>query len=48
VLQTAESSFPSLSTYIDHAVKGSNTALGLGLAVALWAGLVSPGRRNGR
>ena len=39
VLHTAEGSFPSLAGYIDRAVRGSNTALGVGLAGALWAGL---------
>lgn len=39
VLRTAESSFPSLSGYINQAVSGSNVALGVGLAWALWAGL---------
>jgi membrane protein len=39
VLQTAEGSLPSLAGYISHAIRGSNTALGVGSAGALWAGL---------
>ncbi len=39
VLHTAESSFPSLSGYIDRAVSGSSLALGVGLGWALWAGI---------
>ncbi len=39
VLHTAESSFPSLSGYLNSAVSGSGVALGIGLAWALWAGL---------
>lgn len=39
VLHTVEASFPTLSGYIDKAVSGSNAALGVGLAGALWGGL---------
>ncbi len=39
ILQTTESSFPLLSGYINSTLAGSNTALGVGLAGALWAGL---------
>jgi YihY family inner membrane protein len=39
VLRTTERSFPSLSGYIGKTLAGSDLALGLGLAGALWAGL---------
>jgi YihY family inner membrane protein len=39
VLNAAESSFPALKGYVSQRVSGSDTALGVGLVGALWAGL---------
>lgn len=39
VLHHTERSFPALSGFIDKTIKGSSLALGIGLVVALWAGL---------
>lgn len=39
VLRTAENSFPALAGYLSKTVSGSDTALGIGLAAAVWAGL---------
>lgn len=39
VLADAERSFPALSDYINTAISGSGVGLGVGSAIALWAGL---------
>lgn len=39
ILHTTENSFPIVSSYINDTITGSRTALGVGLAGALWAGL---------
>lgn len=39
VLRTTERSFPAMSGFIGQTLAGSNVALGVGLAGALWAGL---------